>query len=254
MELIINEVQIPESIPFNFEELKAELTEQIGQYKSLVYTEEQIALAKADLAKLRKLLKALEDARIMKKKECLKPYEDFEIKIKELTAILGGGISNIDTQVKGFEAAEKEEKRLQIEAFFIGINPYEWLSIEQIFEDKWLNKSVKMATVEAEIKEILQKIVADLNTLGNLPEFAFEAEEIYKSTLDINRAISEGKRLAEIQKKKAEKTASPKDAIESKASPEEPLHTIALRAYMTVQQMKELKEFFESRNIEFERI
>lgn len=262
MELIIKPITFPEVIEFNFEELKAEIMARTEKYANLVYTEEQINDAKKDLATLRKFLKALSDERINVKNECLKPYEPFEGKIKELSVIVDKSISNIDTQVKNFETAEKEEKRNQINEVFIGINPYEWLSLTQIFNDKWLNKSVKMASVEAEIKDKLQKIVADLNTLANLPEFGFEAAEVYKSTLDINRAISEGKRLAEIQRRKAEMTAAPKPEPTpeakpepiSKAEPTETIYSVEFRAYMTRQQMSELKQFFESRDIKFERI
>lgn len=258
MELIIKEVQIPESIPFNYEELKTALTEKVEGYQNLVYTEEQITLAKSDLANLRKLDKAISDERISKKKEYLKPFEEFEAKIKDLSAIINGGINNINTQVKNFETAEKATKKLQIETFFIGCNPYEWLKIEQIFDAKWLNKSEKLEAVKTKIKEKLLKIAEDLETLSNLPEFGFEAEEAYKSTLDMNNAISEGKRLAELQRRKAEATATPKPEAKpepiSKAEPTETIHTVDFRAYMTVQQMKELKQFFEDRNINFERI
>ncbi len=258
MELTVKEITFPEVIEFNYDELKAEITARTAKYTNLVYSEEQINDAKKDLANLRKFTKALSDERIKVKNDCLKAYEPFETKIKELSNIVEEHIKSIDTQVKNFETAEKEKKKLQIESFFIGCNPYEWLKAEQIFNEKWLNKSVKMETVKAEINEKLQKIVADLETLSNLPEFGFEAEEIYKSTLDMNNAISEGKRLAEIQKRKAEATATPKIETKpepiSKVEPTETIHEVELRAYMTVQQMKELKQFFEDRNINFERI
>ena len=46
MELKINEVQLPEQITFNYEELKQELTEKVSMYETLVYTDEQIKEAK----------------------------------------------------------------------------------------------------------------------------------------------------------------------------------------------------------------
>ena len=42
----------------------------------------------------------------------------------------------------------------------------------------------------------------DIATINNLPEFSFEAREVYVKTLDIAKAIKEGQRLAEIQKRK----------------------------------------------------
>ena len=39
MELRVNEVQLPEQILFNYEELKQELTEKVSHYETLVYTD-----------------------------------------------------------------------------------------------------------------------------------------------------------------------------------------------------------------------
>ena len=258
MELTVKEITFPEVIEFNYDELKAEITARTAKYANLVYSEDQINEAKKDLANLRKFTKALSDERIKVKNDCLKAYEPFETKIEELSGIVEEHINSIDTQVKNFEIAEKATKKLQIETFFSYCNPYEWLKLEQIFDEKWLNKSVKLEAVRTEINEKLQKIAADLETLSKLPEFGFEAEEVYKLTLDMNNAISEGKRLADLQKRKTEATATPKPEAKpetiSKAEPTETIHTVDFRAYMTVQQMKELKQFFEDRNINFERI
>ena len=94
----------------NFEELKNELTERTEKYKNLVYTDEQISLAKADRASLRKLVDALDSRRKEYKKHCLKPYEDFEKAVKTLTGIINEPIGLIDKQVKAFESLKKEEK------------------------------------------------------------------------------------------------------------------------------------------------
>ena len=64
MELKVNEVQIPDAISFNYDELKQELAEKVSMYETMVYTEEQIKEAKADKASLNKLKKALNDERI----------------------------------------------------------------------------------------------------------------------------------------------------------------------------------------------
>lgn len=257
MELIVKEITFPDVIEFNYDDLKAEITARTEKYANLVYSEEQMKDAKTDLANLRKFTKALSDERIKVKKECLKSYESFECKIKEISGIVDSCISNIDSQVKNFETAEKEAKRAAIEEHFAMIGHPEWLSLEQIFDDKWLNKSVKLSAVYEEIDAKLTGISIDLDTLSNLPEFGFEAEEVYKSTLDMNKAISEGKRLAEIQKRKAEATAAPKPEAQPepvKPEPTETIEAIEFRAYMTVQQAAELKQFFDSRNIKFERI
>lgn len=74
MELKVNEYQLPEQILFNYEELKAELTEKVQHYETLVYTDDQIKEAKADRATLNKLKKALSDERIRREREYMQPF------------------------------------------------------------------------------------------------------------------------------------------------------------------------------------
>ena len=146
MELKISEKGFIQKIE-NFEELKKELSERTEKYKSLVYTDEQISNAKADRASLRKLVEALETKRKEYKKHCLKPYEDFEKDVKSLVSIVNEPITIIDKQVKAFEDEQKAIKRANIESYFNGYNPFEWLRFEQIFNDKWLNASFKTEKV-----------------------------------------------------------------------------------------------------------
>ena len=66
---------IPQAIDFNFEEMKAELTEKLTAYNALVVTEDSIRDAKADKAKLNKLRTAVEDKRKEVKKLCLQAMD-----------------------------------------------------------------------------------------------------------------------------------------------------------------------------------
>ena len=99
----------------------------------------------------------------------------------------------------------QQKKMTEIGAYF---NQHEerpeWLNFRQIFVDQWLNASVSMKQIKLAIDEKLGQIKLEMKTLEALPEFAFEAVECYKKTLNISMAIEEGKRLAEIQKRKAE--------------------------------------------------
>lgn len=204
MELKIYENHEQKEIKWNNEELKAEIAEKVKDYKNLVYTDNQIKDAKADRAKLNKLVKALEDKRKEVKKECLQPYEKFESQIKEVIAIVNEPIVLIDTQVKEYEELKRNEKYAEIETMFEEKNIFDWLSLKAIFDEKWLNASKNISRVEVELDEIIAKIDSDIRTLQSLKEFAFEAIEEYKHSLDISRAIAEGKRLAEIQRRKEE--------------------------------------------------
>lgn len=221
MELKINNVTFPEAIEFNFDEIKQELSSKVEQYKTLVYTDDQIKDAKKDVAELRKFIKALSDERIKVKKQCLKPYEEFEAKVKELESVVNEPITLIDSQVKEYEAKQKQEKQDAIIELWKACEKPDWISLAMIENAKWLNSSTSMKSIQDEMESQLVQIKTNLDTLANLPEFGFEATEVYKTTLDINKAISEGFRLAEIQKKKEEEQARLQAEQESKV--EEPV-------------------------------
>lgn len=292
MELKVNEYQLPEVIAFNYEEIKNELAERVHIYETVVYDDTQIKQAKADRADLNRFKKALNDERIRREKEYLKPFEDFKNKINELIKIVDKPCEIIDKQIKTYEEDQKAKKCEEIKAFFEGLRsdeentPPDWLTFEQIFDDKWLNASVKMSAIVVSIRDTIDRIKNDLVTLASLPNFGFEATEVYKSTLDINRAIQEGKRLEEIQRRKeeaermrAEAEAKAREELEQTAAQEEVAPTacqpadpvevweeeepaayeelpkwVNFSALLTVNQAAMLKIFFEDHGIKFKAI
>ena len=204
MELRIKEITTPQKIEFNYEELKQEIAEKVEKYTNLVYTDQDIKLAKSDKANLNKVKKALNDERIRREKEYMKPFNEFKAQINEIISIIDKPIAIIDKQVKEAEEQKKQEKAIAIEQLFEKMEKPEWLNLGAIYNSKWLNSTFSMKSVAGEIESKIEQINNDLVTLSNLPEFGFEAAEVYKSTLDINRAVNEGKRLAEIQNRKEE--------------------------------------------------
>lgn len=262
-------------ITWNHEEIKKEVAEKVKHYSVTVYTEDQIKDAKADRAKLRKFVDALETKRKEIKKQCLAPYEAFEKQMKEITAIVNEPIAMIDRQVKEYEEIQKAEKREAIEAYWISLSEDakipEGITFDQIFNEKWLNASVNLKAVCTEINTRLEQIEKDLTTLAEMPDFAFEATEVYKYTLDINAAIREGKRLVEMQKRKAEMEAAVNCESSKPAEPvnetpgvpetptvdpfeESPKQWVSFRAYLSMSDARALNEFFTARNIKFEAI
>lgn len=279
MELKVNEITIPEAIQFNYEELKQELTEKVGMYETMVYTDDQIKEAKSDKANLNKLKKALNDERIRREREYMQPFNEFKSKINEIISIIDKPVAVIDKQVKAFDEKKRQDKMEAIKKLFEESNPPAWLKFEQIFNERWLLASVSMRQVQDGVEGWLNEIKTNLDILANLPEFAFEATEVYKSTLDVQKALNEGKRLAEMIKRKQEQERLQKEAeertkAESKAreelveahmpepepvqkvttEPVEQSQWISFRALLTVPQALELKRFFEENKIEFQPI
>ncbi len=277
MELRIEPITMPEVIEFNFEELKEQVTKKVAMYKNLVYTDDQVKEAKADRAALNKFVKSLSDERIRVKKQCLKPYEEFESKINELTAIVNEPIQLIDKQVKEYEEKQKAEKLESIKELFETIGFQSFVKLENIFDQKWLNAGTSMKKIEDFMNEKKFQIGNDVLAINRLPEFSFEAMETYKQTLDLSKAIQEGQRLADIAKRKAEHEAElarqqaerkvVEQSADQKRDAEAPQQSdvvqvdqkqdkqwIRFAALLSTEDAIALKAFFTSHNIEFKAI
>ena len=277
MELRINDYQLPEQITFNYEELKQELAEKTAMYTNLVYADEQIKEAKTDKASLNKLKKALNDERIRLEKEYMQPFNDTKAKFNELIALIDEPVKAIDCQVKAYEDKQKQDKLEKIKEYWGEQTQPSFLTFEQIFDEKWLNASVSMKSIQEAITAKIAQVSNDLDTLQNLPEFGFEATEVYKTTLDLNRALNEGKRLADIAKARAAHEAeqarlreeASKAAIVKPEPAPQPVQEgfmhppveeapakqwISFSALLSVEDATALKQFFESRQIEFKSV
>lgn len=288
MELRINEVSVPGQLTFNYEELKQELMEKVSMYETLVYTDEQIKQAKMDKANLNKLKKALNDERIKREKVWMNPFNAFKTQINDLISITDKPIAVIDNQIKEYEKKQKEDKRTAIKEYWNSCNVPEQLSFEKIFDDKWLNASTSMKSIQDAINEAIDKFDNDMNVLADLPEYAFEAQQTYISTLDVGKALNEAHRLADMAKKKAEmeaeqakrkaeeeaRKAAEQVAVANNTTTEEFIppvidremdakafkkstpekQWIAFQAYLTTEDALALKDFFNSRNIEFKAV
>lgn len=284
MKVIIDEYQLPQELKFNFEELKTELQAKAKEYEVMTYTEEQLTEAKKDRANLNKLKKALNDERIRREKEYMQPFNEFKSKINEIIAIIDKPVAMIDAQVKNYEEKKKEEKQEAINALFAAKEFPEWITVGQIQDKSWLNATTSMKQIDDNMTGWKNRIETEQKTIESLPEFAFEAMEIYKTTLDMAKAIAEGQRLADIQRRKkeaeaaaekmrAEAEARRKEEEARKAAEqagadmaegyaagvkEQPYGMagawIKFEAYLTIPQAQALREFFIKNGIEFRAI
>lgn len=200
---------VPE-IKWNNEELKAAIAEKMEEYKGLVFTEETISEGKKDRANLNKLRGAIDDERKRVKKLCMEPCNRFEKEVKEVLALVDEQISAIDIQIKEVEQIKREEKRKAVQKLFESIGFQKFVTLEMIWDEKWLNASVALSKVENQMKETMYRIGEEVGTISRLPEFSFEAMEVYKKTLDLTQAIKKGQGLADIQKRKEEALARQK--------------------------------------------
>lgn len=259
-------------IQWNNEELKAEISEKMQDYKNLVFTEETIKEAKKDRANLNKLKNAFEDERKRIKKLCMTPYDEFEKQVKELVALIDEPIRLIDNQIKEVEEKRRDEKRKEVEALFPTIGFQAFVTLDMIWDEKWLNTTVSMAKIEEQMKSRMYQIGDDVFTIHGLPEFSFEAMEVYKKTLDLTKAIQEGQRLSEIQKRKAayeeeqrKKEEAAKQAAIQPANKPEPdqsevkeengeLLQLDFRVWGTREQIMGLRQYLTDNKIKFGKV
>lgn len=201
-------VNAPKTQPivFNFEELREGLSTALADYKGRVYDESMLAEAKADTANLNKLKKALNDERIFRKKEFEAPFKVFEDQVKELCGMIDEATSGIKAQLDTYEQKRIEEKRTAIREMFSEIaseyDSLDFIVLDKIYNSKWENKTATDKAIATEITEHFEKAIKDLEVIAQMPNFSFEAKEVYKRTLDLNQAIAEGKRMSDIAEAK----------------------------------------------------
>ena len=277
-------------IQWNFAELKREIAETIQGYEVSVYTEDMIQQAKADRAKLRKFVDAIEDKRKEIKRKYLEPYEQFEREEKELIGMVQKAIDNIDDQVKKVEERKRAEKTEKVREFYeenihdIG----QYLPFERVFRPEFANASTSMKAIKQEILDKIQKVNEGLAILNEVDsKFAGDMKEVFLQTYDIGLAMAERNRLeqeerrreeymAEQQRRKEEREAKekaeaqrimnagvtqPASALETPESDTtasyhrpviEPVHVIDFRVHATDAQLDALKAFLNKNGIRFE--
>lgn len=195
-----------QEIDWNYEELKTEIQKKANDYMNLVYTADQIKDAKKDRAKLNKFVTALEDKRKEIKKQVMQPYTAFEKQEKELIGIVNQAVANIDTQIKGYEEAVRQEKLEKVKEIYqntIG-DLDRTVPFEKIYKDSWLNVSTTLKFITTEIAEIRDKVDSDLKVINaDTSPYVFEMKEEYLKAFDLTAAMMKKQKLEETAKKKA---------------------------------------------------
>ena len=140
--------------------------------------------------------------------------------MKEITALIDEPIQLIDSQLSEIEERRKQLKQKEIEELFETIGFQDFITLERIMDPKWLNATASLNKIEEQMKNLLFRVGTEVSTINSLPEFSFEALENYKKTLDLNMAIAEGQRLADIQKRKQQYEEEQKRIAEERARQE----------------------------------
>ena len=267
LEMIVNPTPAPQPVTFNYEELKENLTNALADYDK-VFTEDDIQEAKTKKAELNKLKKTLNDERIRREKEYMKSFDTFKGQVKELCQLIDDTSNKIGIQLDAFEEKRVRERKLFIEAEFstvrmVGFNDLDWLTVDRIADEQWLNKSFTETKISLAIKDRLTAITEDMNTLRSMNDDM--AVELYKKSLNINEVIKESQNIRAMQQRAEEAKAKQEqqkqvtiEEIKPEPIPEPHLEIkteaptqkwVNFKAFVTLEQAKELKAFCDDHGI-----
>lgn len=201
----------------NIKALENFVLERLEEYKPEIYKGDADA-AKKDRAELNSAKKQIADERIRIMKELMKPFDEFVERCKGLEKNIDGASKALDEIVKLREQAEKEVKKAIIDEYW-RIKAFELVTIDRVFDQKWLNKTAKIADVKKEIDSIIEKIITDLKTIEAFGVDVDTLKPLYLETLDLGTTIARGNAIKanreRLEKEKAERAErEKKEAIQ----------------------------------------
>lgn len=257
----------------NYDALIAWSKERTEVYAGLVVEETAISGAKQDTADLRRVAKFASDERIRITREHEQKIKKTIDQLKEVTNIFNTAADNISSQVKAFEQKDKNAKQETITAFFTkSVTPEtaNYLTIEKLWNDKWLNKGYSMQDIEKEITEKITKATQDyriITVMGLSPEITAAMLESYFNRLDMGDALEKKRTLEEqaerlrVAKMQAEaKKEEPQSrADEQQNAPlpfeqpavEEQVFTVDIRLFVTAKQKQMFRTFLNDNGIKY---
>lgn len=258
---------VPAMLAWNNTELLEAVEQALRQYEDVVYTDEQVVIAKADRATLNAFVKSLNDERIRIGKIYIAPYDRFRSEVDEVIARVKTVVGHIDMQVKEYELADKKKKQDSIISYFDSViaEYAELIPYEKVHQSRWLNASTSMKSIKADIDKIVadarQAMIA-IEALNSQDEGVVKA--YYFRTLNLSDALMENGRLqqerariAELDvQKKAEAKANAEVQAQAATAPvaEPQLIPMDFHVEATLEQLKALKAFLIDNNIKYSKI
>lgn len=226
-------------IIWNADEISAALEEKVGYYKTLVYTDAQVAEAKKDRATLNKFIAALKAKDKEIKDLCLAPYEVFHNRMLKIIAQVEEPASLIDNQVKAFEEEQKKKKRADIEELFKSKGFQPWVTLDRIWDPKWLNKTCTMKQIDDAFNKIMYQIGEDIFLLNKQGEGTRAALAEYKRTMNVRAALSAAENYLEVKRAEEALKAANAQVIGMEAADAEIPGQVSISEVLTEQYQQE---------------
>lgn len=184
----------------NIEQLEAYVTKKLEEYSPESYFGDA-DMARKDRAELNNSKKVLSQARIQLMRELMKPYSDFETRCKNLEKMIDTASGKLDDIVKTKEEEEKTAKKIRITEIWNSRN-FTIVSLDKIFNPRWLNKTCKEKEIITEIDAVIAHIYDDLKKIEKYAEpcDVDTVKAYYIDCLDIGDALDYGEQLSKNRK------------------------------------------------------
>lgn len=274
-EITINKFELPNLEIKDYEQILELAKEDTEKYKNYIVTPETLADDTKKRAELRNYAKAINSRRLEIEKEISKPIKEFKSKCDVLVDLYNSSAELIDNQIKVFEQKEKDERKAIItEIFNNNVKELkEVLTLDKIFDDKWLNKGNwredNTFRLENDLIAKIEVIRQDLITISELNSpYEVELKNDYLNHLQLGEVIRKNndliqkEKLLKKQKEESEKVIEEKKeeqvqemlTKEVKQEDIDPIKTYILKITGPLSKQKALKQFLDLNNMKYEKI
>lgn len=266
------EKQLP-TILSNIEQIKQWAVTQTAHDRQLVLqSDEDFEKGRNRCAEINKQIQLIEAKRKDVKKAYNKPYEIFEKSLKEVVNILQSARENLWRQVTEEEEKFKAKKQELYRDYFLK-QGCEWLTWEDVFDKRWLNKGTAAATVYKEIESAIKKAEQEVSAIKELKsEFEIALLEKYKRSHSLGETLLYNSTLAslsgkygEVAEKSSMRTDENKNGVNSLTtaqnsneevewSGDEELITVDFRVECSGNQLRELGNYMREKGIKYGKV
>lgn len=266
------EKQLP-MILSNIEQIKQWAVTQTAYDRQLVLqSDEDFEKGRNRCAEINKQIQLIEAKRKDVKKAYNKPYEIFEKSLKEVVNILQSARENLWRQVTEEEEKFKAKKQEVYRDYFLK-QGCEWLTWEDVFDKRWLNKGTAAATVYKEIESAIKKAEQEVSAIKELKsEFEIALLEKYKRSHSLGETLlynstlmSLSGKYGEVAEKSSVRTDENENGVnspttaqngneEAEQSGDEELITVDFRVECSGNQLRELGNYMREKGIKYGKV
>lgn len=178
----------------NAKEYKAAIEKELETFSIERYLNNPDA-AKSDKAYLNKLKDEVAEKRKTATKLWNSPLAEFENEMKTLEKTINEASNQLKQIVDEAAQKEKDSKYEQIKTIWESFE-FKIISLDKIFDQKWLNKTCKLTEITTTLENIVAKIKSELQTLESMGDEDKEVlQSFYLDCLDLNATLQKGNQL-----------------------------------------------------------